>query len=234
MLQLPVISGNTSSVARDSPPCMMNIDRGKPITLEGLNHMSETRVVQWLGMICLLAGIARMGMTPSSFIWGTDSVPELVFGYTACILMSVCSIAIYLVQSRETGGLGFISALGIIVGNILTTVLLFLTFVMEPGAPEPDSLALTITGMGSMIGLTGGTLLFAIVTYRARVFPRWIVGLHALMLLSAFLPIVDNKLFALFWGLTYVGMGFCIWTGRLNSRSGHQSIGPANPSVHSL
>ncbi|AJY76865.1 hypothetical protein [Paenibacillus beijingensis] len=187
--------------------------------------MNETRVVQWLGMICLLAGIARIGMTPSAYIWGTDSMPELIFGYIACILMSVCSIAFYLVQSRETGVLGFISVLGISIGNVITTALLFTSFVMDTTAPKPDSIIVAISGMGTMIGLTGGTLLLGIMTFRANVFPRWVVGLLVLMLLSAFLPVADNKLFALFWGLSYVGMGFCIWTGKLNSRSERKKAG---------
>lgn len=170
-------------------------------------------------MICLLAGIARIGMTPTSFIWGTDSMPELVFGYIACILMSVGTIAIYQVQSKETGVTGFISTLGIIIGNVVTTALLFTAFVMDPSGPKPEGAVVVISGMINMIGLTGGTVLFTILTYRAKVFPRWIALLNVLMILSMFLPIADNKLFAMFWGLTYVGMGYCIWTGKLNSRS---------------
>lgn len=190
--------------------------------------MNETKVLQWLGMLTLLAGLVRIGMTPSSYIWGSDALPELICGYAACILMSACSIVIYLVQARETGVLGFISALGIIIGNVLTAALLFLTFIIAPTDPRPEDMVITITGMGSMIGLTGGTLLFTIVTFRAKVFPRWVVGLNALMLISGFLPMEDNKVFALFWGLAYVGMGFCIWTGRLDSRSARQSSGLEN------
>ncbi|MBW7475551.1 hypothetical protein K0T92_12390 [Paenibacillus oenotherae] len=181
--------------------------------------MNELRVLRWLGMICLLAGIARIGMTPTAIIWGTDSVPELSFGYAACILMAVGSIAGYLVQSKETGLLGFISVLGITIGNILTTALLFSVFILGASAPEPDGLIMAITGVGSMIGLSGGTLLFAVLTFRAKVLPRWVAGLHVLMLLSAFLPVEDNVYFAFFWGLAYVGMGICIWTGRLTPRS---------------
>lgn len=186
--------------------------------------MNDLRVLRWLGMICLLAGIARIGMTPTAIIWGTDSMPELSFGYVACILMSVGSIAGYLVQSKETGVLGFMSVLGITIGNILTTALLFAVFILGPSAPEPDSLAMAITGMGSMIGLTGGTLLFAILTFRAKVFPRWVAVLYVLMLLSTFLPVEDNVYFAFFWGLAYVGMGFCIWTGRLTPRSQREQL----------
>jgi hypothetical protein len=184
----------------------------------------EARVVRWLGMICLLAGIARIGMTPTAIVWGTDSAQELAFGYTACILMSVSSIAFYLVQSRETGVLGFISTLGIIIGNILTTAMVFTAFFLSSTDPRPDGLAVAITGMGGMIGLTGGTLLMAILMFRAKVFPRWVAGLFVVMILSMFLPIEDNKYFALFWGIAYVGAGFCIWTGKLRPRAQQEQI----------
>lgn len=181
--------------------------------------MNVNRVIQWLGMICLIAGVARMGMTPTSMIWGTDSVQELIFGFSACILMSVGSIALHIVQSREAGVLSFIGTLGIIVGNVMTTALVFTAFF--PGIQEmaEGSAVAAITGMISMIGLTGGTVLYAIVTFRANVFPRWVAVLHVVMLLSAFLPVEDNKYFAFFWGLSYVGAGLCIWIGKLTPRS---------------
>jgi hypothetical protein len=78
--------------------------------------MNEKQVIKWLGMICILAGITRMGMTPASIIWGSDSTQELTTGLIACILMSVGTIVTYMVQSRETGVTGFITALAIIVG----------------------------------------------------------------------------------------------------------------------
>ncbi|MFB9326153.1 hypothetical protein ACFFSY_09540 [Paenibacillus aurantiacus] len=185
--------------------------------------MNVNRVIQWLGMICLIAGIARMGMTPTSLIWGTDSVQELTFGFIACILMSVGSIALYMVQSRETGILGFISTLAIIIGNVATTALVFTAFL--PGVREiaEGSAVAGITQMIGMIGMTGGTLLYAIVTFRAKVFPRWVAVLHLVMLLSLFLPIEDNKYFAFFWGLAYVGAGLCIWIGKLSPRSAQGS-----------
>ncbi|CAI6082865.1 hypothetical protein COHCIP112018_03788 [Cohnella sp. JJ-181] len=169
-------------------------------------------------MICLLAGIARIGMTPTAIAWGTDSPQELTFGYIACVLMSVGTIALYLAQSRETGVLGFIGALGMIVGNILTTALVFTTFILDTSQDPPEGLAVAITGMGSMIGMMGGTLLLTILTFRAKVFPIWVPILFVVMMASMFLPVADNKYFAFFWGLAYVGAGFCIWTGRLKPR----------------
>ncbi|MCR2805992.1 hypothetical protein [Paenibacillus soyae] len=181
--------------------------------------MKDLRVLKWLGMICLLAGIARIGMTPTAIVWGTDSVPELSFGYAACILMAIGSIAGFLAQSKETGLLGFISVLGMSVGNILTSALLFTLFILEPSAPRPEGAMVAIAQMGGMIGTTLCTLLFAILTFRAKVFPRWVAVLFVLNLVSMFLPVEDNVYFALFWGLAYAGLGFCIWTGRMTPRS---------------
>lgn len=180
--------------------------------------MTEAKILRWLGMICLVAGIARMGMTPTSLAWGTDSPQELTFGYIACVLMSVGSIALYLAQSRETGVLGFVSVLGIVIGNVLTTALVFTTFIIDTAQNPPEGLAVAITGMGNMIGMMGGTLLLTILTFRAKVFPTWVPILFVIMMASMFLPIADNKYFAFFWGLAYVGAGWCIWTGRLKPR----------------
>lgn len=178
--------------------------------------MIEARVIRWLGMICLLAGISRMGMTPSSLIWGTDSSPELTVGFIASILMSVGTIATFIVQSRETGVGGFITVLAIIIGNIVTTCVLWSMIESADPSMNPDGVAFTILHMLLFIGLTGGTLVFTFQSYRANVFPRWIIALLVMMLLSMALPTEDNKYFAFFWGLAYAGMGYTIWTGKLN------------------
>ncbi|NOU66012.1 hypothetical protein GC096_18400 [Paenibacillus sp. LMG 31461] len=180
--------------------------------------MTEHKVIKWLGMICILAGIARMGMTPASLIWGTDSTQELTAGLIACILMSVGSIAFYQVQSRETGITGFITILAIIIGNILTTAMLWSQFANGgANAFKPEGLLLNISQIFGTIGFLGGTLVFMILTYLAKVFPRWVPALMLIMILSMFLPIADNKYFAFFWGLSYVGMGYCIWTKKLTN-----------------
>ncbi|PRX59851.1 hypothetical protein B0G52_13061 [Cohnella sp. SGD-V74] len=176
----------------------------------------DARSIKWLAIICLLAGTARMGMTPTALIWGTDSLPELVCGYIACILMSIGSIVFYTVQAKESGALGLISVLSITLGNIMTAAFVFSTFaVTDPSQLSGEAPMVMASSLISLAALTGGTVLFAFVTYRAKVFPRWIVGLLILMLLFMFVPIAEYKFFALFWGLTYVGTGYCIWRGKL-------------------
>lgn len=181
--------------------------------------MNGNQLVKALGMICLLAGIARIGMTPSSIIWGTDSVQELTFGFIACVLMSVGTIVTYMVQSRETGWTGFMTTLAIIIGNIVTTAMLWSGFASGDPQSIPEGVLVTVSRMITMIGLMGGTVVFAILTFRAKVFPRWVAGLLALMIVGAFLPLEDNKWFAFFWGLAYVGMGYCILAEKLNTSS---------------
>ncbi|WP_134682663.1 hypothetical protein [Brevibacillus migulae] len=172
--------------------------------------MEWKTVVRGLGMICLLAGVARMGMTPSALIWGTDSDQELTFGFIACVLMSVGTIGTYMVQSRETGILGYMATLLVTVGNIIITCLVWSIFALGDTVTEHTGLFITITRMIGMYGTMLGSLLFAIVTFRARVFPRWIVVLQVLMMVS----IVLDEWFAFFWGLSYVCMGYLIWTGK--------------------
>ncbi|WP_281890482.1 hypothetical protein [Paenibacillus sp. YYML68] len=185
--------------------------------------MNEMQVIRWLGMVCIAAGITRIGMTPSAIIWGTDSPQELTFGLIACVLMSVGTIATYMVQSRETGVTGFITTLAIIVANILTTAMVWGQLTAEPGAALPEGTVVNISRLIMMIGLMGGSLLFAILTFRANVFPRWVPALLILMLLNTFLPVADNQFFAAFWGIAYVGMGYCIWTGKLRPSVERQS-----------
>ncbi|MDF2715605.1 MAG: hypothetical protein K0R28_2530 [Paenibacillus sp.] len=187
--------------------------------------MNEKQVVKALGMICLLAGIARIGMTPTSIVWGTDSVQELTFGFIACVLMSVGTIVTYMVQSRETGVTGFVTTLAIIVGNIVTTAMLWSGFASGDPNSNPEGVLVTVSRMMTMIGLMGGTLVFTILTFRAKVFPRWVPVLLVLMLVSIALPIEDNKWFAFFWGLAYVGMGYCIWAEKLNTVSAKAEAG---------
>ncbi|HZG77880.1 MAG TPA: hypothetical protein VEZ72_18660 [Paenibacillus sp.] len=188
--------------------------------------MNLQQAIRWLGMICILAGLARIGMTPTAIVWGTDSPQELSFGFVACVLMSAGTIAAYLVQARETGVAGFVTALAMIVANIVTTAMVWSAFVYGTGGPMPEGVLVDLSRLINMIGMMLGTLVFAVLTFRAKVFPRWVPVLMGLMLVSLFLPIEDNKYFAAFWGLSYVGMGYCIWAGKLNQA--------ASPRVDSL
>ena len=72
--------------------------------------MTVEKSVKWLGLVCILAGIARMGMTPSGLIFGSDSKQEITFALIASILMGISSINLFLAQSKKTGILGLIAS----------------------------------------------------------------------------------------------------------------------------
>ncbi|QJD82218.1 hypothetical protein [Cohnella herbarum] len=178
--------------------------------------MITERMIRGLGLGCILAGIIRIGMTPSSIMWGFNSTPELLFGLVACIFMGYVSIVLYTVQSKETGVLGLITVLGIMIGNTLTMPILW-AFLHDANFENETSLVYSVTQLVGSIGILGGAVVLPILTWRAKVFPRWVVGLMVLMLLSMALP--WGEWFAFFWGLSYVGAGYCIWAGKLNRHS---------------
>jgi hypothetical protein len=174
--------------------------------------MSWEKVVRWLGLGCIVAGVARMGMTPTSMIWGFNSGAELACGLTACILMSFVTFAFFLVQAKETGILGAITVTAMALGNLLTSSVLW-GFLVYGEFGDESNLLSSVTGIASSAGVLGGALVLAILTWRAKVFPRAAaVGLLG-MLASMALP--WSEWFAFFWGLSYVIMGYCIWTGKL-------------------
>lgn len=175
--------------------------------------MDWIRVTKWLGFGCIMAGLARMGMTPTSLVWGFDSVQELSFGFVACILMGITSIAMYSVQSKQTGILGLISVIGVMVGNIITACILW--GVLQYGHyGDEKSLLRLITTIVSTGGVLGGWVLLMVLSWRAKVFPRWVVATMGLMFLSMAIP--WTGIFAFFWGLPYVIMGYYISSGKLN------------------
>ncbi|MBM7654310.1 hypothetical protein [Neobacillus cucumis] len=178
--------------------------------------MTVERTIKWLGVVCILAGIARMGMTPAGLIFGSDSKQELAFALTASILMGLSSINLFLAQAKKAGFFGFLATLLLSVGNIILAGG-FYGFFAFGELPKPGTFV-NITESLAYPGLLLGTLLLMIVTYRANLFPRWYIGIFALMLLSLGIPFLGDY-FAFFWGLTYVVMGYTIFTEKYVSAS---------------
>lgn len=174
--------------------------------------MTIEKTVKWLGLICILAGIARMGMTPASLIYGGDSRQEIIFALIASILMAISSINLYLSQSRQTGAFGFIAALVLSVGNIFLACG-FYGFFAYGSLPKPGTFV-NIAESLTYPGLLLGTIILMIVTFRAKLFPRWYIAIFILMLLFLGIPFLGDW-FAFFWGLTYVAMGYTIFSEKL-------------------
>jgi len=183
--------------------------------------MDGERLIRWLGFGCLLAGVVRMGMTPTSLIWGFNSFPELLCGLIACLLMAVCSLAFYLVQARETGAFGFATAVAIMIGNALTACAVW--SIMARGEPEATTAIEGVTQAVMSVGVLGGALVLSILSWRAKVLPRWAVVCMVSMLPAMAIPL--DYTFAFFWGLGYVVPGYCIWKGRLLRRTAGTASG---------
>lgn len=173
------------------------------------------KIVKWLGVVVILAGIARMGMTPAALIWGSDSHQELLCGYIAAILMAFSSIALYLPQMNETRTLGFAAAFITAAGNIIISGQQY--GIWAYGTYADEGLFVNVTGMLVGIGMMLGTVLLAFVTFRAKVFPLWNVLLFVVMLVSFGIPGLESW-FALFWGLAYGAMGYTIVSGNYRNK----------------
>ncbi|SDE66601.1 hypothetical protein SAMN02799630_06050 [Paenibacillus sp. UNCCL117] len=168
--------------------------------------MTVERFVQWFGAVCILAGLARIGMTPSNLVWGTDSPMELMFAMIACVLMAIGTFGVFLALPSRFG-VSLWTVLAIIIGNMMTLCVLYgrAAYGEYPGN---DTLAESIVGLIMTVGVLGGTLVLSVLMWRSNVFPRWSALLHILMLVSMALPY--EAYFASFWGAAYVGMGICM------------------------
>jgi len=173
------------------------------------------RLLRWLGVVVILAGVARMGMTPAALIWGSDSHQELLFAYIADLLMAVGAIALFLPQMKQTGILGFAAVFITAIGNIIISGEQY--GIWAYGTLAEEGLFVSITGMMIGIGMMLGTILLAFVTFRAKVFPLWNVLLFVVMLVSFGIPGLESW-FALFWGLAYGAMGYTIVTGNYRNK----------------
>lgn len=172
--------------------------------------MTLGKVTKVLGFICILAGLARLGMTPASLIWGMDSAQELTTGYIASLLMAVGTVAFYLPQMKESGVTGLCAVLISSIGNITISGQQYGIFAYDSYAKS--GLFVSITGAVVGIGMMLGSILIAFITFRAKVFPRWNVILFVVMLVSFGIPFLQDY-FAFFWGLAYIGMGYTICSG---------------------
>ncbi len=176
--------------------------------------MTDEKSIKWLGLICILAGIARMGMTPAGLIYGGDSKQEITFALIASILMGISSMNLYLSQSQQTGVFGFVATLLLSIGNIILAGG-FYGYFAYGSLPKPGTFVNIIESL-TYPGLLLGTIILMIVTFRAKRFPRWYIVFFILMLLSLGIPFLGNW-FAFFWGLTYAAMGYTIFTEKYKS-----------------
>ncbi|MFD1735016.1 hypothetical protein ACFSCX_00420 [Bacillus salitolerans] len=163
--------------------------------------MNVEKITKWIAYIAILAGVVRLFMTPMALIFGQDSPEEMWPGFTACVLMTIGAIGLYLAQAEKIGVLGFISFMLLTVGNILVTLGAYMT--LAGFQPKPDLIIINILMMAC---LTLGSILFSIVTFRAKVLPRAGAVFMILFVLMMFSP--AGIYLPLAWGLSYIILGY--------------------------
>lgn len=180
------------------------------------DKMNVGKISKWLAVIAIIAGVVRMIMTPMALIYGMDSIQEMIPGFTACLLMTIGAIGLYLAQAERLGTIGFISFILLTIGNILVTLGAFMTLAGIP--PQPDLMVVNILMMACLVI---GSISFAILTIRAKVLPRSGAMFMILFVLMMFSP--AGSFLALAWGLSYIILGF----GILKKFSKSKDLAPA-------
>ncbi|MBD2865889.1 MULTISPECIES: hypothetical protein [Paenibacillus] len=162
--------------------------------------MEVKQIIRILGVVALLGGIARICMAPSAYIWGADSMPELVSGFVACVLMGIGIIGVYLYQAPRSGLLGLISVLLLSVSSSLTAALVWNN--MLGLLPEDHNYISMLLPINSILTLIG-QIVFSLTAIRARVYPIWSLILFIVYPGIYFIPAVSD-LGSVAWGLCYV------------------------------
>jgi len=172
--------------------------------------MEVAQAVKSLGIVALLGGIARIGMAPSAYIWGHDSMAELMCGFVACVFMGIGIIGVYLYQAPRSSALGLISMLLLAISGTLTAALVWNN--MLGLLPEDHAYIGRLLPFNSALTLVG-QILFSVTAFRARVYPIWSLVLFIVYPGIYFLPVVSD-LGSVAWGLCYLVFAYYILTSR--------------------
>jgi len=177
--------------------------------MDGAMKLKQTIAI--FGCIAVLGGLVRMLMTPAALIWGFNSPHELVPGFTACILMAIGSIGLYLGQAERVGLLGLLGFLLLAVSNMLTASLVSMVLFLGADLENTYGNVSVLQGVNNFFALLG-FVISGIATIRARVLRLWAACLLTAVPFLAFIPFMGDY-FPLIWGLSYVGLGLPLWLG---------------------
>ncbi|MBN2981624.1 hypothetical protein [Cohnella algarum] len=183
--------------------------------------MEMRQAINGLAVIAILGGVARIGMAPSAYIWGSNSMQELTFGFVASLLMGIGILGIYLNAAPNVGIVGFLSTLVISAGGALTVALVWSNML---GMTEPDHAYIApLLNANSILSLAG-QLVFGIVMIRARAYPLWSLLLFMVFPFIYFIPGISD-LGSVAWGACYIAFGYCALKNQKRAAAPHSSGG---------
>jgi len=224
----------------------MNINRKTAIKENDKTMITSSKLIRWAGLAAMGSGILYIAIQPFHPLDVFSSVTTArwaIVHYLSIVmdLLAMLGIAgLYARQVEKSGWLGlagyllfsgfwafsvalhFIEAfISPVVANVAPKFVEGLLGMVNGHATEINLGALP-TIYGLLIGLgmyVIGGLLFGIVTFRARVLPRWAGGLLALgvilpPLLSSVVHHPFDRLFAVPVGLALAWLGYALWSDR--------------------
>ena len=165
--------------------------------------MNVKQALKVLAVVAILGGIARIAMAPSAYMWGSNSMPELISGFIACVLMGIGIVGVYLYQTPKSGPVGLICALFIAVSSTLTTALVWNN--MLGVMPDDHAYISVLMPINSLLMLAG-QIGFSVSAIRSRVYPLWSLILFIAYPAIYFIPVVSD-LGSVAWGLCYIVFG---------------------------
>lgn len=224
----------------------MTVNRQTTIK-EGKVRITPSTLIRWAGLSALVAGIIYTGIQPIHPPDALSSVTTSAWAIitpvkTAMAMLFLLGITgIYARQVRETGWLGLVGFLLLIVSWALNLAYIFAETFIIPlltttsptfidgffgivnGHPVETNLG-ALPGIFALVGVTYmlGGLLFGIAAFRAGILPRWAAGLlaaaSALTPLAALFPHELQRLAGMPVGIALAWLGYALWSeGRAQS-----------------
>lgn len=171
--------------------------------------MQLRQVIGVLAYMAILGGLARIGMAPSAYIWGSNSMQELACGFAACILMGISILGVYLHAMPRAGMLGLAGTIAIAISSMLTVALVWSNMLGLVG--EDHRYIDPLLSTNSLLMIIG-QLAFCIAMFRARVYPLWAVILFIVYPAIYFIPGISD-LGSVAWGLIFIAFGASMLRG---------------------
>ena len=173
--------------------------------------MSSSNLFRWSGLATILGGVLLPTSWILRFVVGVQRPVSGTFEFVATILLVFGFMGVYGVQIEETGVLGFLGFLLVIIHNCSALGECWLQ-----NGGEPTGAAAVL---GPLVGVTMllGFILLGIGSWKANKLPRWTAALWVIggvlivpgFLVQPMLVVIGGVI----QGTGFVGAGAKLWTG---------------------
>jgi hypothetical protein len=219
--------------------------------------ITSNRLTAAAGLCAAAAGAIFIGVQINHPHLDAASIQttEMAVRDTLKVLMAALALAgftgMYLSQVRRNGALGLVGYLVLSAGYLMIMSTAYIAAFVMPtvaasnpgyandviaastgGSPTGDIGALATMAQVQGIAYLGGSLLFGIALFRARVLARWATVLLAVGgIVSAALSMMPDAFYRLLAfpnGIAMIGLGVSLWLGQRRSSSVETSASPVD------